>query len=65
MDMRSFGLNYEISLMGTGGDLVEGLQTIVQRYKQVSRRLTQEEWRARPLRLRYIDNAMRLTSALQ
>jgi cardiolipin synthase len=51
--------------MGTGGDLVEGLQTIVQRYKQVSRRLTQEEWRARPLRLRYIDNAMRLTSALQ
>ena len=65
MDMRSFGLNYEISLLTTGGDLVDDIVEVVAGYQEVSRELTLEEWEKRPLRRRYMESAMRLTSALQ
>ncbi len=65
MDMRSFALNYEVSLMVTGGDIVQRFREVEDSYREVSRELTLEEWRGRSRRATYVDNAMRLTSALQ
>lgn len=65
MDMRSFGLNYEISLLTTGGDLVGDITEVIAGYQQDSRELTLEEWEKRPLIRRYMESVMRLTSALQ
>lgn len=65
MDMRSFGLNYEISLLGHGGDLVAGLAGIADGYRAVSTELTLAEWNQRPWHQRYLDSVCRLTSALQ
>lgn len=65
MDMRSFALNYEVSLMMLGSDVVRRMQEVEDRYRRLSRPLTIEEWSARPPRLKYVDNVMRLTAALQ
>jgi cardiolipin synthase len=65
MDMRSFGLNFEVSLMAFGGDIVRDVRAVEDGYRTLSRELTAEEWSRRPLRSRYVDNVMRLTSALQ
>lgn len=65
MDMRSFGLNFEVSLMAFGGDIVRDVRAVEDGYRALSRELTAEEWSRRPLRSRYVDNVMRLTSALQ
>ncbi|MGN0063545.1 MAG: cardiolipin synthase [Nocardioides sp.] len=64
MDFRSFGLTYEIMLMGFGGSLVERLQANDDEYRTVSRVLTLEEWDAQPWYMRYLDNVCRLTAAL-
>ncbi|WP_035320219.1 cardiolipin synthase [Brevibacterium sp. VCM10] len=65
MDMRSFGLNYEISLLTTGGDLVDDIVDVVADYQDVSHELTLEEWEKRPWPRRYMESVMRLTSSLQ
>ena len=65
MDMRSFGLNYEITLLAASGAIVPKLRAVASEYRYVSRLLTMEEWERRPWRLRYLDNVFRLTSALQ
>lgn len=65
MDMRSFGLNYEISLLTTGGDLVGDIVDVVADYQDASRELTLEEWEKRPWPRRYMESVMRLTSSLQ
>ena len=65
MDYRSFGLDYEISLMGTDPSFVADLQQISDDYRAVCRELTAEEWKRRPAAKRYVDNVMRLLSALQ
>jgi cardiolipin synthase A/B len=65
MDLRSFGLNYEVSMMLQGGDVVSRMRKVEDAYRMRSRELTQEEWARRPWRSRYADNVMRLTSALQ
>ncbi|CUR54987.1 Cardiolipin synthetase [metagenome] len=65
MDMRSFALNYEVSLMLTGGDIVSRFKEVEDSYRSLCRELTLTEWQARPWRQRYVDNAMRLTAALQ
>jgi cardiolipin synthase len=65
MDMRSFGLNFEVSVMAFGGDFVQCVHAVEDGYRAISRELTREEWSRRPLRSRYVDNVMRLTSALQ
>jgi cardiolipin synthase len=64
MDFRSFGLTYEIMLMGFGGSLVERLQANDDDYRAVSRVLTLAEWDAQPWYMRYLDNVCRLTAAL-
>jgi cardiolipin synthase len=43
MDMRSFALNYEVSLMLTGRDIVERFREVEDTYRRLSRELTLEE----------------------
>lgn len=64
MDMRSFGLNYEISLLTTGGDLVDDISAVIDDYREKSHELTIEEWEKRPWTRKYMESAMRLMSAL-
>jgi len=65
MDLRSFALNYEVSLMMLGGDVVTRMRKVEDHYRSLSRELTLEEWKKRSFGARYVDNVMRLTSALQ
>ncbi|AJK69794.1 phospholipase D-like domain-containing protein [Corynebacterium marinum] len=65
MDIRSFGLNYESTLMITRGNLLAQLDELADAYLAVSRRLSLEEWNDRSFSRRYLDNVMKLTSALQ
>jgi cardiolipin synthase A/B len=65
MDYRSFGLDYEITLMSTGKEFVADLQAVADGYRAVCRELTLAEWRQRPKGQRYVENVMRLVSALQ
>jgi len=65
MDMRSFGLNYEVSTMVLGRDFVTRMRKVEDAYRARSRELTQEEWSGRSRSSRFADNVMRLTAALQ
>ncbi|WGD36805.1 cardiolipin synthase [Lysinibacter sp. HNR] len=65
MDMRSFSLNMEVSMMVHGRSFVEALRLIEDGYRENSRELTLEEWNKQPLRSTILDNLARLTSALQ
>lgn len=65
MDMRSFGLNYEVSLMVVRGNLITQLNELTAAYQSVSTELTLRRWNQRGFVRRYVDNVMRLTSALQ
>lgn len=65
MDLRSFALNYEVSLMLVGAPIVHRMRAVEDTYRALSRELTSDEWAGRSRRSRYLDNVMRLTSALQ
>jgi cardiolipin synthase A/B len=65
MDMRSFNLDYEISVLGLEPRFVRELAEVVDHYRDMSHELTAQEWARRPFRQRYLDNVMRLTAALQ
>jgi len=65
MDMRSFGLNYEVSMMLLGGDVVSRMRKVEDGYRSLSRELSLEEWTGRSMGKKYMDNLMRLTAALQ
>jgi cardiolipin synthase len=65
MDMRSFALNAEVSLLATGASVVADMKRVEDTYRGLSRELTLEEWRERSAGSKYVDNAMRLTSSLQ
>ncbi|WP_313818317.1 cardiolipin synthase [Citricoccus sp.] len=65
MDMRSFSLNMEVSVLTVGSETVEALQPVVEEYRSVSEELTLAEWQGRPRAQRWVDNVFRLTSALQ
>jgi len=65
MDMRSFSLNYEISVLVHSKEFVDEMRAIEQHYRDSSRELTLEEWRRQPLRSQALDNIMRLTAGLQ
>jgi cardiolipin synthase len=65
MDMRSFGLNLEVSMLVRGTEFVNEMRGVEDRYREFSRELTLEEWREQPLRSTVLDNLARLTSALQ
>ncbi len=65
MDIRSFNLDYEVSLLGLEPQFVADLAAVVDDYRARSVELTAQEWARRPFRQRYVDNVMRLTAALQ
>jgi cardiolipin synthase len=65
MDMRSFSLNLEISVMVHGREFIDDLRRVEDSYREVSRALTLDEWMNRPVRSRVLDNLARLTSAVQ
>nr|WP_228066745.1 cardiolipin synthase [Microbacterium paludicola] len=65
MDMRSFGLNLEITLLVRGEEFVQQMREVEAEYRDLSRELTLDEWLQQPLRSTVLDNLARLTSALQ
>ena len=65
MDMRSFSLNLEISVMVRGHSFVAALRELEDSYRSQSRELLLAEWMARPLGAKVLDNVARLTSAVQ
>jgi cardiolipin synthase A/B len=65
MDMRSFGLNYEVSLMLLGPEVAAEMSKVQDTYREMSKELTLPDWLARSRRTAYMDNVMRLTAALQ
>lgn len=65
MDQRSFSLNYETSLMMLGTEIVNSMREVEDTYRSLSTELTLAQWLERPARLKYVDNVMRLTAALQ
>ncbi|MDQ4045511.1 MAG: cardiolipin synthase [Chloroflexota bacterium] len=65
MDMRSFSLNLEISVMVRGQSFVQSLREVEDGYREASRELSLDEWLGRPFRAAVLDNVARLTAALQ
>ena len=65
MDMRSFSLDFEISVMVSGGTFLERMRKVEADYLERSRELTLDEWLKRPLFSRALDNVARLTAAVQ
>ena len=65
MDMRSFSLDFEISIMLHGRDAVNRLREIEQSYRENSIEITLDEWLKRPRRSKVLDNTARLTAAVQ
>ncbi|GHD83405.1 cardiolipin synthetase 2 [Salinibacterium amurskyense] len=65
MDMRSFSLNLEISVMVRGAEFIADMRQLEAEYRSVSRELTLEEWMKRPRRSKVLDNLARLTAAVQ
>jgi cardiolipin synthase A/B len=65
MDMRSFSLDLEISVMVRGEKFLRELSEIEDANRAMSRELTLDEWLTRPVRVRVLDNLARLTAAVQ
>jgi cardiolipin synthase len=65
MDIRSFNLDFEVSMMCTGTSFVAAMREVEDGYRAVAREMTLEEWNKRPITQRWLDNVMRLTSAVQ
>lgn len=65
MDVRSFSLNMEVSVMVQGRSFVDAMRAIENDYRASSDLLTLEEWMTRPLAGKVNDALARLTSSLQ
>jgi cardiolipin synthase len=65
MDIRSFALAHEINLLIIDPGVVSDLGAVVGRYHSQCEELELGAWLARPWHRKYLDNAARLTSALQ
>jgi len=65
MDMRSFSLNMEVSVMLLGAETVNLMRAVESTYREVSRELTLDDWMDRPPLAKYVDNVARLTATLQ
>ncbi|MET0781644.1 MAG: cardiolipin synthase [Microbacterium sp.] len=64
MDIRSFSLNAESSLLVRGESFVRAMREVEQGYRDAGRELTLEEWRKEPLKATFFDGLARLTSAV-
>jgi len=65
LDMRSFHLNLEITLVCYDSQVVADLRPIEENYIRKSKQVHLEEWKARSVRNIFFENVARLTSALQ
>jgi cardiolipin synthase len=65
MDMRSFTLDLEVSVMVRGGSFLRSLREIEDQYRRDSRELTMDEWKNRSSFSATLDNIARLTAAVQ
>ncbi|KRE23514.1 cardiolipin synthase [Agromyces sp. Soil535] len=65
MDIRSFALNAEVTLLVRGRWFVEQMRAVEQGYRDAGRQLTLEEWEKEPASATFLDGVARLTSALQ
>ncbi len=65
MDIRSFNLDFEVSVLLLGPEFVARMREVEDSYRALSTEVTLPNWRKRPLAQRYLDNVMRLTSAVQ
>ena len=65
MDMRSFNLNLEISLLVYSKQFVHKMRAVEDHYRLNSRELLLDVWLRRPIRDKFFDNVARLTSSLQ
>ncbi len=65
MDMRSFSLNLEVSVMVRGESIIRELRAIEQSYRENSRELTLDEWVRRPAHMRTFDDLARVTATVQ
>ena len=65
MDVRSFSLNMEVSVLAHGREFVEAIRGIEDAYRVNSRELQLEDWIRRPVAQKVFDNLARLTASLQ
>jgi len=65
VDMRSFSLNLEVSVLIASDTIATRLETLVADYLSHSTRLTLEDWRTRPAGLRFVEGLARLTATVQ
>jgi len=65
MDIRSFSLDLEVSLMVCGWPFVAQMRKIEARYREISTELSLSAWTKQPLRSSVLDGLARLTSGLQ
>lgn len=65
MDIRSFSLNMEVSVLVRGQEFTSRMRLVEDHYRSNSARLDPETWSRRPLGGKVLDAIARLTSALQ
>lgn len=65
MDIRSFSLNMEVSVLVHGGEFIARMRAIEDDYRANSRELSLDDWLTRPVGGRVLDSLARLTSSLQ
>ena len=65
MDIRSFSLDLEVSLLVHGASFVAEMRQVEAGYRAISRELTAAEWAKEPRHSTVLDGVARLTSALQ
>ncbi len=65
MDIRSFELNLEISLICYGTRVVSELRRVEKTYLRKSNQVSLNEWQARSISEKLFENISRLTAALQ
>ncbi len=65
MDIRSFHLDLEISMLVRGKAFVDEMRAIEAHYREIGSRLTLEEWNQEPWTATALDGLARLTSALE
>ena len=65
MDLRSFQLDLEVTLICYDSGVVAEMQKVFADYLRHSTRLNAREWATRPAAVKFFDNLLRLTSSLQ
>ena len=65
LDMRSFHLNLEVTMICYDAQVVADLRPIGENYIRKSKQIHLEEWKTRSVSNIFFENIARLTSALQ